>query len=68
MIVITPLGEQAVERTTNLMTPRGSVLSLLYEVRSGMELEDILAQTHMKEDKAATVVRSLINDGLAKEL
>jgi DNA-binding transcriptional regulator GbsR (MarR family) len=67
MLTLTPLGEQKLEGAINLLTPRGAVLSLLYEVKQGMELEDLIEQTHMSEAKAATVMRSLINDGLVQE-
>jgi len=68
MIQITQKGELAVEQAHNLMTPRGAVLSILYEIRQGVELEDLRDQTGMDDVKLATVVRSLINDGLAKEV
>jgi DNA-binding IclR family transcriptional regulator len=69
MIQITePKGTQEVERAFNLTTPRGAVLSLLYEVKQGVELEDIIQQTDMSEEKAATIVRALINEGYAKEV
>ncbi len=68
MLQITTLGEQAVEKAMNLTTPRGAVLCILYEVRSGAELEDVQKQTNMDDVKAATVVRSLINDGLVREV
>lgn len=68
MVQITPTGEQAVEKATNLLTPRGAVLSLLYEVKQGAELEDIMVHTKMDETKCTTVVRSLLNDNLIKEV
>jgi len=68
VIQITGQGEMAIEKAWNLNTPRGTVLALLYEIKQGVEVEDIMQQTHMDETKAATIVRSLINDGLAKEV
>lgn len=68
MLQITPEGERAVEKAFNLLSPRGAVLSILYEVKAGVELEDIVKQTNMSDDKAATVVRSLINDNMVREV
>jgi len=68
MLQITPEGERAVEKAFNLISPRGAVLSILYEIKTGVELEDIVKQTNMADDKAATIVRSLINDGMAREV
>jgi PIN domain nuclease of toxin-antitoxin system len=68
MLQITSTGEQAVEKATNLLTPRGAVLSLLYEVKQGAEVEDIMAHTKMDEVKCTTVVRSLLNDKLIQEV
>jgi DNA-binding IclR family transcriptional regulator len=68
MLQLTPEGERAIERAFNLLSPRGAVLSMLYEIKAGVEIEDIVKQTGMAEDKAATIVRSLINDGMVREV
>lgn len=68
MLQLTSKGEIEVEKAWNLVTPKGAILSLLYEVKGGAELEDIMHQTGMSEEKTATITRALINEGLVKEV
>jgi len=66
--ITTPKGTDAVEKAMNLATPRGTVLTLLYEVRQGLEVEDLQKELNTDDAKTLAIVRSLINDGLAQEV
>jgi hypothetical protein len=69
MITITPKGQLEIDRLTDPgRDPRSAVLKLLYEVPQGLEIEDIMAETEMTQAKTEMIVRTLINEGVAKEV
>lgn len=66
MLILTPLGEQ---KATNVEGKGAdyAVLSLLYELGSPVEFEEVVEHLHTDEVKASMIVRRLINQGFVKE-
>lgn len=66
-IILTNLGKQMAENTQS-SGPKFAVLSLLYEANGPMEVEEVIDATHMDEDKAQMLFRSLLNSEYIKEV
>jgi len=67
-IALTNLGRQSAENTSRGSSPEFAVLSMLYEANGPVDFEEICDETHMTEEKASMIVRSMINKGLVKEV
>ncbi len=66
-IILTPLGKQVAENS-QASGPKFAVLSLLYETNGPMDIEEVIDETRMEDDKAQMVLRSLVNAGYIKEV
>ena len=67
---LTPLGESEATKIVRKTGPETAVLSYMYEMYAShepVELEDIMRETRMTEEKALKVLRHLTSGGYIEE-
>lgn len=65
---LTPLGESRALRTDTVRDPENAVVTLMYEQKDALEIEEIAGETRMNEDSAERVLKRLISKGYVKEI
>ncbi len=64
---LTKRGEDEAKTIGKPIGAESQVITFLYEVGKPMEIEQIMDETNMEDEKAVRVVRHLINRGLVEE-
>jgi len=65
---LTPLGESRALRVDIVRDPENAVITLMYEKKDSLEVEEVAGETRMSEEAAERVLQRLINKGYVKEV
>ena len=65
---LTPLGESRALRIDAVRDPENAIITLMYEERDALEIEEIAGETRMSEESTERVVSRLVNKGYVKEV
>ncbi len=65
---LTPLGESRALRVDTVKDPENAVVTLLYEQKDALEVEEIAGETRMSEESTGRVLSRLVSKGYVKEV
>ncbi len=65
---LTPLGESRALRVDVVRDPENAVITLMYEDKDALEVEEIAGETRMSEETTGRILSRLVSKGYVKEV
>lgn len=65
---LTPLGESRALRVDIVRDPENAVITLMYEQKDSLEVEEVAGETNMSEEATERILQRLISKGYVKEV